>query len=392
MDSTAKQMRAYTGPALFSFGFRPFFLFGALWAALVVPIWTLAYMGLIPAEFASRDWHVHEMLFGYLAAIVAGFLLTAVPNWTGRLPVVGAPLAALFALWVAGRVAMLFVATLGPWAGVIDSLFLIAFALVIWREVLVGRNTRNLPVCVMVTLLAVANIAFHLRVPAPDAVWIGERIALAVAAMLIALIGGRIVPSFTRNWMAKRSMTPQPAQQSQFDLFAMGLAGAALVLWMLAPLAAFTGWALIIGGGALMLRLARWQGWRTAAEPLVSILHLGYLWLGVGVALLGVSALAPDIVLPTAGVHALAAGAIGVMTLAVMTRATRGHTGQELTAPWGTQAIYTLINAGALLRVASALVPTSQTTLLVASAFLWSAAFVFFAIVYGPLLLTARRA
>ena len=114
MDSTAQQMRAYTGPALFSFGFRPFVLFGALWAALVVPIWTLAYMGLIPAEFASRDWHVHEMLFGYLAAIVAGFLLTAVPNWTGRLPVVGAPLAALFALWVAGRVAMLFVATLGP--------------------------------------------------------------------------------------------------------------------------------------------------------------------------------------------------------------------------------------------------------------------------------------
>jgi uncharacterized protein involved in response to NO len=392
MDATAKRMRAYRGPALFSFGFRPFFLFASLWAAVVVPMWTLAFMGVLPAAFASRDWHVHEMLFGYLAGVVAGFLLTAVPNWTGRLPVIGPRLIALFCLWVAGRVAMLFAEQLGSWAGVIDSLFLVALALVIWREVLAGRNVRNLPVCVLVALFAGANIAFHMRVPAPDAVWIGERLALAVAALLIALIGGRIVPSFTRNWMAKRAIKPEPAPQDRFDIAALGLTGLALLMWLFAPTAAASGAMLIAAGAALLLRLSRWRGWRTSAESLVSILHIGYLWLGLGIALLGLSALVPASVPSTAGVHALAAGAIGVMTLAVMTRATRGHTGQELTAPWGTQIIYALVNLGALLRVGSALIASAHAPLLAASAVLWSAAFALFAVIYAPLLAAPRRA
>jgi uncharacterized protein involved in response to NO len=390
MDTTSNRMRAYRGPALFSFGFRPFFLFAAIWAALVVPLWTLAFIGLLPATFATRDWHVHEMLFGYLAGVIAGFLLTAVPNWTGRLPVVGARLVALFSLWLAGRLAMLFATELGAWAGAIDSLFLIALAVVLWREILAGRNIRNVPVCVLVTLFAAANIAFHLRVPAPDAIWIGERIALAVAALLIALIGGRIVPSFTRNWMAKQAMTPEPAPQGRFDLAVLALTGLALLVWLIAPLTPAAGLMLTAAGLALLLRLVRWRGWRTVAEPLVSVLHLGYLWLAVGVALLGASALAPQYILPTAGIHALAAGAIGVMTLAVMTRATRGHTGRELTAPWGTQLIYLLVNLGALARVASALTPSLTVPLLAASAALWSAAFALFAIVYAPLLTRPR--
>lgn len=390
MDATAKRLRAYQGPALFSFGFRPFFLFSALWAALVVPLWTLAYMGLLPAAFASRDWHVHEMLFGYLAGVVAGFLLTAVPNWTGRLPVVGALLMGLFALWLAGRIAMLFAEQLGGLAGAVDSLFLAALALVLWREVLAGGNVRNVPVCVLVTVFAGANIAFHLRVPAPDAVWIGERIALAVAALLIALIGGRIVPSFTRNWMAKRAMEPAPATQDRFDMAALGLTGIALLTWLFAPFSLLAGLLLLGAGTALVGRLARWRGWRTGAEPLVTILHIGYLWLGIGVALLGLSALTIAVP-PTAGVHALGAGAIGVMTLAVMTRATRGHTGRDLTAPWGTQLIYALAILGAVLRVASALLPAAQVQLLAVSAVLWSAAFALFAIVYAPLLAKARH-
>jgi uncharacterized protein involved in response to NO len=392
MDTTAKRMRGYQGPALFSYGFRPFFLFASIWAALVVPIWTLAFMGLLPAEFASRDWHVHEMLFGYLAGVIAGFLLTAVPNWTGRLPVVGRSLIVLFALWLAGRIAMLFAAQLGAWAGVIDCLFLVALALVIWREVLAGRNVRNLPICVLITLFAVANIAFHLRVPAPDAVWIGERIALAVAALLIALIGGRIVPSFTRNWMAKRAMQPEPAPQDRFDIAALVLTGLALLMWLAAPQVLVTGAMLVAASVMLAVRLARWRGWRTGAEPLVSILHVGYLWLALGVGLLGLSALPPQSILPTAGIHALAAGAIGVMTLAVMTRATRGHTGRELTAPWGTQLIYVLVNLGALLRVGAALIPVAQTPLLATSAVLWGAAFAAFAVIYAPLLAYPRRA
>lgn len=391
MDSTAQRMRRYQGPALFSFGFRPFFLSASVWAALVVPIWTLAYMGLLPIASVGRDWHVHEMLFGYLGGVIAGFLLTAVPNWTGRLPVVGASLAVLFTFWVSGRVAMLFADSLGPWAGVINSIFLIALALVIWREVLAGRNVRNLPVCVLVTLFAAANVAFHLRVPAPEATWIGERIALAVAALLIALIGGRIVPSFTRNWMAKRAEKPEPAPQDRFDLAVLGLTGASLLLWLVAPTTPAAGVLLIAAGVGLMMRLARWRGWRTGAEALVSILHIGYLWLAVAVALLGSSALAPQHIPSSAGIHALAAGAIGVMTLAVMTRATRGHTGQELTAPWGTQLIYALVNLGALARVSSALLPSLHPWMLAASAVLWSASFALFVVIYAPLLTTRQR-
>jgi uncharacterized protein involved in response to NO len=390
--ATAERMRGYSGPALFSFGFRPFFLFAAIWAALAAPIWTVSYLGFAPAQFATRAWHAHEMLFGYLAAVVAGFLLTAVPNWTGRLPIMGVPLAALFALWLVGRLAMLAADQIGPWAGLIDALFLAALALVVWREVLAGRNVRNLPVCILVALLAAANIAHHLRVPAPDAVWLGERLALAAAALLIALIGGRIVPSFTRNWMAKRNMTPPPAPADRFDLFVLLLTAAALVAWLAAPLSPFAGALLNAAGVGALARLARWRGWRTFAEPLVFILHLGYLWLAAAFVLLGISAFTPAAAPPSAGVHALAAGAIGVMTLAVMTRATRGHSGRELTAPWGTQLIYLLVNLGALARVAAALAPAAYAPLLLISAGLWSAAFALFAVVYGPMLARPRLA
>eukprot|EP01030_Chromulinospumella_sphaerica_P027814 gene27814-28104_t len=160
--STAAARRAYHGLPLLSFGFRPFFLLGAIWAAIAVPLWVWSLLG-GPAAAAHRDWHVHEMLFGFLAAIVAGFLTTAVPNWTGRMPVIGAPLGGLVLMWFAGRVAMLFQALIGPAAALIDSIFLLVFAAVLFREVLTGRNWRNLPVCGLVAVLALANIAFHLN-------------------------------------------------------------------------------------------------------------------------------------------------------------------------------------------------------------------------------------
>lgn len=388
MVTTAERYRAYTGVALFGMGFRPFFLFASLWAALTVPLWLASFLGWTPAF--TRDWHTHEMLFGYLAGVVAGFLLTAIPNWTGRLPVSGWPLLALFALWVTGRGAMLFVDQLGSLAYVIDSLFLLSLAAIVWREVLAGKNVRNLPVCVLVSLFAVGNIAFHLRIPSLDASWIGERVALAIAALLIALIGGRIVPSFTRNWMAKRSLAPLPAAQDRFDAVVLVFTTASLGAWIAKPDLAVVGIALSASGAMLLIRLGRWQGWRTSSELLVLILHIGYLWLGLALFLLGASSWASSIVTPSAGIHALAAGAIGVMTIAVMTRATRGHTGRQLTAPWGTQLIYALVNAGALARVAAAFFPNAYMPLLVASAFAWSAGFALFVLVYGPMLVASK--
>ncbi len=386
--STAAMRRAYRGPALFSFGFRPFYLLGALWSALVVPLWLWSYLAGGPGML-TRDWHVHEMLFGFLAAIVAGFLTTAVPNWTGRMPIIGAPLAQLVGLWLAGRVAMLFQASIGPVAaGVIDSLFLLVFAAVIWREVLAGRNWRNLPVCGLVTALALGNIAFHLH----GVGWasaLGERLALGVATLLLALIGGRITPSFTRNWLKARGAAAQPALFGPIDQAALALTGLAALAWVALPDARASGALLALAGLTNLVRLARWRGWATRAEPLVWILHLGYGWLGLALLLLGAAVLDPAIP-RTAGVHALTAGAIGVMTLAVMTRSSRGHTGRPLHADAATTALYLAINAAALARIAAPFTGGGQQGLLMISAALWLLAFAGFVAAYGPMLIGPR--
>ncbi|MDE2488725.1 MAG: NnrS family protein [Alphaproteobacteria bacterium] len=384
--STAAARRAYAGPALFSFGFRPFFLFGSIWAALTVPIWLGAFLHGGPPAI-TRDWHIHEMLFGFLGAVIAGFLTTAVPNWTGRMPVLGGPLAGLFLLWLAGRLAMLFE---GPSAAVVDCLFLVAFAGVVWREVLAGKNWRNLPVCVLVSLFALANIAFHVW-PQAD-LGVGVRLALGVAATLISLIGGRIIPSFTRNWMRAQGLDAQPAQPERpLDKAALALTAAGALLWAIAPQAPVTGAALALAGLGAFARLARWQGLRTLKEPMLWVLHLGYFWLALGLVLLGASILTP-LVPRTAGIHALTAGAIGVMTLAVMSRATRGHTGRPLQAGAATRAIYLAINLAALTRVAAAFLPATHVVLLSASALLWVLAFAGFAAAYWAMLTQPRPA
>lgn len=386
--STASMRRAYRGPALFSFGFRPFYLLGAAWSALVVPLWLWSYLAGGPGML-TRDWHVHEMLFGFLAAVVAGFLTTAVPNWTGRMPILGAPLAQLVGLWLAGRVAMLFQASLGAAvAGVIDSLFLLVFASVIWREVLAGRNWRNLPVCGLVTILALGNIAFHLQ-GAPWASGLGERLALGTAALLIALIGGRITPSFTGNWLRAQRISAQPATFGVIDRAGLALVGLAVSAWAAFSNNRVSGLLLALSGLASLVRLARWQGWATRREPLVWILHLGYGWLGLGLLLLGASVLSPAIP-RSVGVHALTAGAIGVMTLAVMTRSTRGHTGRQLHAGFATLAIYAAINAAAVARIVAPFAGGWQQSLLMSSAGLWAMAFAGFAIAYGPMLVLPR--
>lgn len=392
ITTTAERMRAHIGPALFSFGFRPFFLFAALWGALAVPLWIVSrqFSGAVVLGQDGMAWHSHEMLFGYLAGVMAGFLLTAIPNWTGRLPVVGLPLAGLFGLWCAGRIAMLAAGPLGVWAAVIDSAFLVVFAGVVWREVLAGRNWRNLPVAVMVSLFTTANLAFHYGAFDPAVRDVAVRLAVAVGALLICLIGGRVTPSFTRNWLARQGAERLPAPVGRFDQGTLVVTGASLAVWAAMPEVVWTGAALIVAGALNLLRLGRWQGLSTAAEPLVWILHLGYLWTALGVLLLGLSILAPEMFPRAAAIHALAAGGVGVMTLAMMTRASLGHTGQPLTANRATRAVYVLANLAALVRVGSAFAPQVYDLLLTIAAGLWFAAFGLFVVAYGPLLIAPR--
>jgi uncharacterized protein involved in response to NO len=260
----------------------------------------------------------------------------------------------------------------------------------ILREILAGRSWRNLPVCLALGGLLAANALTHLEALGLASTGAaGIRLGVAVLALLITLVGGRIVPSFTSNWLRKRGETRLPASFGRFDQTTLAITAVALLAWTMAPAASLTAAAALAAGVANALRLARWRGHRTLAEPLVWVLHLGYAWLAAGLLLTGAAVLAPGMLSPVAGLHALTDGAVGTMTLAVMARATLGHTGRTLIAGPGTALIYACVSLGALLRVTAPLLTGSQVLLCLAGA-LWGGAFLLFAAIYGPLLLRPR--
>jgi uncharacterized protein involved in response to NO len=386
------RLRPYGGPAILSYGFRPFFLLGSLYAAIAILAWLPILHGelAVATAFAPRDWHVHEMLFGYVAAVVTGFLLTAVPNWTGRLPLQGMPLLVLVGVWLTGRIAVTMSAWIG-WlpAAVIDAAFLLLLAAAVAREIVVGRNWRNLKIVGMISVLALANIAFHAEAHVRGLADYSSRAGIAAIVVLITLIGGRIVPSFTRNWLARERPGRLPAPFNRFDVATVVASAVALMLWIVLPFGRVTAAALLAAALLQLVRLARWAGDRTTAEPLVLILHVGYAFVPVGLLLAAAGALG---LLPeSAGVHAWTAGAIGTMTLAVMTRASLGHTGQELSASAVTQFIYVAVVIAALARVCAALHPEWSGILLHVTALAWVAAFLGFGIAYAPLLCRANN-
>jgi len=392
MGGSMERTRSWRGPAVLSYGFRPMFLGAGVWAAVAMGLWVAMHGGAValPTRFAPVDWHAHELLFGFLPAVLAGFLLTAIPNWTGRMPVVGWPLLALWMTWLAGRAAVL-VSGLMPagLAAAIDLTFLSALAAVIGREIVAGRNYRNLVVLGGVLLLLAADALFHLDAGRGAAAHgVGARLGIAVGVFLILLIGGRIVPSFTRNWLAPRG-GPLPEPFGAVDRLAMLSAAIALPAWILAVDARATGAACLAAGLLHLIRLGRWRGGRTTAQPLVLILHLGYAFAALGLALAGGAAIVPAIIPASAAVHAWTAGAIGVMTLAVMTRASLGHTGRPLTASSRELAIYGCALGAAVLRVAAAFAPGTPG-LLHASALLWILAFGAFGVGFLPVLAGPR--
>jgi uncharacterized protein involved in response to NO len=386
--------RAHTGPVILSAGFRPFFLAAAVWAAVAIPLWLAIYTGRtgIPTLLQPLLWHAHEMVFGFGAAVVAGFLLTAIPNWTGRLPLQGTPLAVLVLVWAIGRIAVLLSAYISaPLAAIADLAFPALFLAVVAREIVAGRNWRNLPMLAALALLLAGNLLVHFEaLGIADGGALGNRLGIATLLMLIALVGGRIVPSFTRNWLTKqRPEVMPPAPEGGVDRAALAVTALGLALWVFLPDGALSGWALLAAGGALALRLSRWRGLYTAAEPLLLILHMGYAWLALGLLLLGADRVFAF--LPAgAALHALTVGAIGTMTLAVMTRASLGHTGRPLAAGTATIAIYVLITLAALLRFVSPFDPAAMEPLLSAAGAAWTAAFALFAIFYGGALTRPR--
>ncbi|MGO9743882.1 MAG: NnrS family protein [Roseiarcus sp.] len=386
---SAARFRAWTGAALFGRGFRPFFLAAGVWAVVAMSLWPAAYSGAlaIPTAFSAVDWHAHEFLFGYGGAVVAGFLLTAIPNWTGRLPVAGAALAGLAGLWLAGRLAVFFSLALGRvGAGAIDVAFFAALVLITAREVIAGKNLRNLRVVALVGAFGLADVAFHLEAAARGAADYSARAALATLVLLILLIGGRVTPSFTANGLARTGVQARPAPFDRYDGASLGVSLAALAAWVAAPEIKLAGALLVIAGAANFGRLSRWQGFAARRDVLLIVLHAGFFLASLGFFAAAGAALAPAWIPYAVGVHVWAIGAIGVMTLAMMTRATLGHSGRPLVAPRGAKLAYLGILAALAARLAMAFLPADALPLMYAAAAAWIAAFVAFLWSFAPLL------
>jgi uncharacterized protein involved in response to NO len=389
----APKLRERAIPPLLMLAFRPFFLAAALWSVIALLIWIVSFLvGTAPlSRFDPLSWHIHEMLFGFVPAAIAGFLLTAIPTWTGRRPIQCGRLAALVGVWIVGRLAMLISSSLPLWLSIaVDASFLVLLTATAANEIIASRNWRNLAMPVPVAVLAAANLLMHLEI-AGEAVppGLGWRLGLATIMILISVVGARIIPVFTRNWLVNRRSGPLPAAPNLLDRISAGLLHAGLIGWAFAPHFPSFGILLILAAIANGPRLLRWQGLRTSAEPLLAILHVGYLWLIGGSGLLGASMLT-DIIPLSAAIHAITAGAIGTMILAVMTRVSLGHTGRPLHADRATSLMYVTITGAAIARISAAFATASYVPLLEFSAALWIAAFGIFLILYGPFLASAR--
>jgi uncharacterized protein involved in response to NO len=379
--------------AFWSLAFRPFFLAASLWSAGAIALWIglFATGGTLPSRFDPLTWHIHAMLFGFVYAAVAGFLLTAISNWTGRPPIRGAALAGLAVVWLFGRVISLVSILVPLWlATVIELAFPFLLCAVASREIIAARNWRNLMMPIPIGVLGIADLLMHLElagIALPAG--LGWRLAIVGIIALITAIGGRIIPAFTRNWLIKHDRPALPVGHGPIDRLALATLHTGLLGWAFLPTVRLVGGLLVLAALLNLWRLARWRGSATASEPLLAVLHVGYLWVVLGAALLGASMLTNTIP-EAAAIHAFTAGAIGTMVLAVMTRVSRGHTGRPLEADRTTIIIYVAVILAGATRVAAAFAGESTMILLQISALLWVAAFLLFALAYGPMLVSPR--
>ncbi|MFA9411939.1 MAG: NnrS family protein [Deltaproteobacteria bacterium] len=379
---------------LFTYAFRPLFLLATLYALAVVPVWAAAWLGYLPMPTSLGTpswWHAHEMIYGFAWAAIGGFALTAVATWTKRPPVAGAPLMILSALWVTARVLFVLPSpSLLPPAIAADLGYGLLLFVLMSREVIAARSQRNYTVLVILGLLPVTDALFFWGMT-QNASWTMTALfaGLWLVVMLINLIGGRVIPGFTRNWLKrqlveqKREPATLPPTFDRFDLFTTSLMVAFAVLHLLgAP----SRWIAVLGlltSVMLFIRLTRWQGIHTGSEPLVWVLHVAFSWLPLGFLFLAFAELG---LLPrTAGIHALTSGAITTMIIAIAGRAALGHTGRPLESHPVLTAAYVLITAAAICRVAATVGPEARA-LLALSAVAWFLGFVCFAWRYVPIL------
>lgn len=383
--------RANRGWPLLALGFRPFFLLAAIMAAAAIPLWLLIYQGSfeLASTLPPTIWHGHEMVFGFAAAVIAGFLLTAATNWTGRRTATGAGLGALAGLWIAGRVALT-VPGVPAWLAIgLDVAFLPVVATVLAIPLLATGNRRNVVFPAVLAVLGLINLTIHLSaIEAID--WDPSRqlrIAIDLILLMIGVLGGRVIPSFTKNALPQAKVNPCP----KASVLALLSIAALAIAEMATDNATVVGSVALAAGVINALRMRGWGTFATMRTPILWVLHVGYAWLAVGLTLRGVAELSGLIPLD-AGIHALTLGAIGSMIIGMMSRVALGHTGRSIVPAPLTVAAYWLVNAAALLRMMSALTwdDTLRAASLMSSGALWSLAFACFVIVYWPILSRPR--
>ena len=374
--------------------FRPFFIVAGIWATLAVPFWILNYFGLliVADNFDILLWHQHEMLYGFIAAAITGFILTAIPNWTGRLPIKNKPLGFLVFLWIVGRIGFLTITIFDvKVTALMDLPFLIVLVLVILREIVSGKNWRNLPVIILISLFTLGNILVHLQLlDVIESAELGIRISIFVLSILLALIGGRIVPSFTRNWLSQNQVNRFPSGAGIFDKVCLVSLVVFVIAQIITPYHQLTSLLALLAGLLHGIRLIRWKVWLTLSEPLIWILHVGYMWLSVALVLIGLAGLT-DFVPYTSSYHALTIGAFSTMILGVMTRVSLGHTGRTLKATFGTTTIYVFITIASVLRVSESFLNDSRNLILSFSGIFWTLSFALFVFIYFPILTQPRK-
>ena len=365
-------------------GFRPFYLAASAFAVLSVPSWALVYGGaLAPGGLRTGSWHAHEMIFGFAFAVVAGFLFTAVRNWTQRDTPTGAWLAAIVALWLAGRILML-----TPFAGaaaLVNAAFPLAVAVGIAVPLQASGNRRNYFFVALLVGASLATLLVHLTARFELSPRVGLQAGLDIVLLMIAVIGGRVIPMFTNNGVPGAGATRKPWVERAALGGTLALLAADLLQWDDLAMAAVAAAA----GLAHVVRLALWRPWRTWSNPLVWILHAAYAWIPIHLALRALAAI--DVVPSALATHALTIGAIGGMTIGMMTRTARGHTGRALSTDRFETAAYALVMIAALVRVGGGLFMRSQYLASVyLSAACWSAAFGIYCVRYWPILTRPR--
>jgi uncharacterized protein involved in response to NO len=374
------------GFALWALGFRPFYLLASIFAAISIPLWVAQYAGVLPAAYVrSPLWHGHEMLFGYALAVITGFLFTAGRNWTGQPTPTGAALAAFALLWLAGRILVL--TPFAVAAAVVNAAFPVAVAIGLGIPLAKSRNRRNYFFVALLVLLGAAVSVMHLSslgvLAWPERASL--QTALDVVLFVMVVMGGRVIPMFTNNGIPGTQATRLPL----VERLALGSVLALLFADVLQAPAAVMGVIAVVATVAHAARLHLWQPWRTFRTPLVWVLHAAYAWVVIHLALRALAAF--GVVAEPIAVHALTVGALGGLTIGMMTRTARGHTGRPLVADGYEVACYVLVQCAAAIRVFGAMFwPEGYLATVVGSGVCWSAAFALYAIRYWPVLSRAR--